>query len=76
MNKHLSIWTVYDHPLDYPSSYVARLFEVESGEVTVTKSIIIHDDLESLRNTLGSEMGLTRLARSDKDDPFIVETWL
>lgn len=24
----LSIWTVYDHPLDFPNEYVARRFTV------------------------------------------------
>jgi len=68
----LSIWTVYDHPRDYPHCYVARQFRGEQP----TNSVIISADLEKLRAVLLAEMGLTRLERSANDDPVILETWL
>ena len=68
----ISIWVVYEHPGDYPESYVARLF---TGE-TPTASIIIADDLETIRTIMLADFGLACLARHPDDDPKIVETWL
>ena len=65
----LSIWAVYDHPKDYPYSYIAREFRNEKP----TENIIICQDLEQLRHMLLVDMRLTCLA---SDDPCIVETWL
>jgi hypothetical protein len=67
----LTIWTVYDHPKDFPNTFVARRW----AGVTPTQDVIISPDLEDLRRLLAFE-GLTCLARADGDDPTIVETWL
>jgi hypothetical protein len=67
----LPIWVIYDHPKDYPNSYVARCFIYEQP----TNSIIVADDLERLRDTM-IEMGLVKLMRMPGDDPVILETWL
>lgn len=72
----LAMWTVYDHPSDYPDKYVARLFLVGRGGTEATASIIIAPSLEVLRKTLLVDMGLHRLDRSPGDDANIVETWL
>lgn len=68
----ISIWTVYDHPRDYPHSYVARLFHGEKP----THSVIVSPDLKRLREILLVDMGLTCMSRSSHDDPAILETWL
>ena len=67
----LRIWVVYEHPTDYPDSYVARMWlnEKPSG------SVVICPTLGMLRDHL-LEMGLTPIDRDPKDDPKIVETWL
>lgn len=70
--NQLSIWTVYDHPRDYPHCYVARQFRGEQP----TNSVIISADLGKLREVLLVEMGLTRLERDERDDLVILETWL
>ena len=67
----IEMWTVYDHPSDYPDKYVARRFEGESP----TKTLIMGDDIEALRGFMVS-MGLTCLTRREGDDPCIMETWL
>lgn len=72
----LSMWTVYDHPKDYPDKYVARRFDIADGKAAATDSIIIAADLKTLRDILAIEMHLGRLTRSSDDDPKIVETWL
>lgn len=68
----LSIWTIYDNPTDYPGKFVARRFEGE----TPTASIVIADDIETIRNIMHFEFGLVKLMRHPSDDPKIVETWL
>jgi len=72
----LAMWTVYDHPTDYPDKYVARRFDVARDGARPTESIIIMDNLDRLRDMLAFEMHLTCLPRSPHDDPKIVETWL
>ena len=72
----LRMWTVYDHPLDYPNDFVARLFEVDASGSHPTSSIIITPDLQTMRDMLRFEMGLTFLDRQPEDDPKIVEVWL
>jgi hypothetical protein len=73
---HLSIWTVYDHPRDYPDRYVARQFIVTAGEAEPTLNVIMATDLETLRATLLNELHMHRIPRSERDDPVIVETWI
>jgi hypothetical protein len=69
----LSLYVIYDHPTDYPDSFVVRRWEgLRPREVVaITKTI------EAARKLLTDTMpDLTRLARSDQDDPKIVEVWL
>ena len=67
----IEIWTVYDHPSDFPGKYVARLFigDKPTNQVIVTKNI------NSIRAKLAVK-GLTCLHRQENDDPKIMETWL
>ena len=72
----LSVWTVYDHPSDYPGHYVAREFLVHPDGPVMTDNVITSLQLEWLRDQLEYDMGLACLTRSPEDDPKIVETWL
>jgi hypothetical protein len=67
----LEIWTVYDHPKDFPDVYIARLF---IGE-TPTEKTMAHPNLEALRRQLRNK-GFVRIIRAETDDPVILETWL
>jgi hypothetical protein len=71
----LNVWTVYDHPSDYPYDYVARLFVVTHEGVRPTDSVLIESDIEEIRSRMISD-GLCRLMRNEEDDPVIMETWL
>jgi hypothetical protein len=72
----LDIWTVYDHPTDYPNNYVARRFTIDaSGGARPTDSIIVAPDLARLRAYLAGTLFLARLDRQPLDKPDIVETW-
>jgi hypothetical protein len=71
----LQMWTVYDHPRDFPNSYVARCFDVDGSGPRATDNIMVSPSLDALRDMLAAR-GLTALCRSPEDDPKIVETWL
>lgn len=64
------LWTVYDHPLDYPKHYVTRRWTL-----TEPKECYQFETLEALREFL-SNKGLVCLARFEQDDPKIIETWI
>jgi hypothetical protein len=74
----LSIWTIYDHPSDFPHSFVARRFEVgpeRSEHPLATCDIAQSENLDALRHSFG-EAGLVCVSRAPEDDPNIVESWL
>jgi hypothetical protein len=72
----LHIWTIYDHPLDFPDVFVARLSLVGGdGGPKVTDQILTAPDLDTLRREF-VRRGLTCITRSPNDDPVIVECWL
>jgi len=66
----LELWTIYDHPLDFPYGYIARKF-VDS---VPTETSISSSRLEQLRDIFRKQQ-LTVFLRDDKDDPCIIETW-
>lgn len=70
----LRMWTVYDHPADYPDGFIARLWEVEGSSYRATDQVVTGGTLDGVRAQLPP--GLHRLPRSVGDDPVVVETWL
>ena len=78
MNQHqnvLIIWTVYDHPTDYPDNFVARRSECRPhGVIVNTQDMFIADTLSEVRQLL--PRGLIHIGRDPRDDPKIVEVWL
>lgn len=69
----LPMWVVYDHPIDYPDSCVARLFE----GATPTQSTIEAPNLDLLRSVLRTSLPhAVVFTRAEEDDPKIVEVWL
>jgi hypothetical protein len=74
--EFLSMWTVYDHPTDFPDTFVARRFEIRGGdEPFATSDVMVAMDLEVVRLWL-QENGWVCLGRYENDDPLIVETWV
>lgn len=74
-DQSLSIWTVYDHPTDFPTEFVARRHKVRPGsEPVATTDLVRGDSLAAVRTQI--PRGLTRLPRNTQDDPCIVEVWL
>lgn len=70
----LAIWTVYDHPTDFPDWYVARKHVVAAGGTVPTDQVVKARTLDEVRELLPP--GLVCLTRSRCDDPKIVESWL
>jgi hypothetical protein len=73
--KRKKVWTVYDHPADFPAVYVAREWRMRDGLPMPSGLTLTHVDIEVLRKELAA-MGLVRLERAEDDDPVIMETWL
>lgn len=65
------MWTIFDHPADYPDGYVARLFVLGKP----TENVIRTRQLDPLRGAM-LDMGLVKLARMPEDHPHIVEVWM
>lgn len=74
MADKLYIWTVYDHPLEYPDAFIARKFRIDADPVPTTH-VLTCTSLMPIREALAAQ-GLTCIPRSPGDDPFIVESWL
>ena len=74
MSDALQLWTIYDHPRDYPDVFVARMFLVDAKGWFATDKVVTAESLEHLRLKLPP--GLYRLRRHADDDAKIVEVWL
>jgi hypothetical protein len=73
------MWTVYDHPEDYPEGYIARLWEVHaSGPIPTGHTMSGRGDfgLHLVRRFIQQQGFDACLTRNEEDDPAILETWL
>ena len=71
------LYTVYDHPSDYPNEFVCRRFAIGSNGqqlVEIGEPFARAKTLDRLRAML--PLGLYPLPREEGDDPVIVETWI
>jgi hypothetical protein len=74
MSAWLTVWAVYDHPIDMPEHFVARRYEAIDDESHATDDVLVADTLQALREQLPP--GLTRVPKHPGDDLRIVELWL
>lgn len=74
-NAHdcLPMVNIYDRPSDYPEGFIGRMFVV--GKINAPTLITVTGSLEEIQEKL-MEVGLTPIARDERDDPGIVETWI
>ena len=61
---------IYDHPKDYPNSYVARIWDMNKP----TNVVVKNESLDVLRSLIPS--GMSCIKRHETDDPCIIEIWL
>lgn len=72
----LPMWTVYNHPKDYPEGFIARCFETGGGHsAPVATAFAIMGQIEVIRQCM-LRCGLYCMTRSEGDDANIVETWM
>ena len=70
----LTMWTIYEHPRDYPEGYVARHWLIDGSEPRDGVARY-RPDLEAARAAIPSRYGYCLPADPD-DDPTVVETWI
>jgi hypothetical protein len=69
----LPMWVIYEHPSDYPESFVVRRVHVASGKLIFEKApgqgrpCVLERRTERARGNIGRQKG---------DDPVIREVWL
>lgn len=82
MSEHgLSIWTLYDHPADFPGEWVARRWVIAKGVYSHTDDMVADADLNVVRRHVFADlerrgMSPVYLPRSPGDDPVIKGVWL
>lgn len=71
-----TLWVVYEHPEDFPNSYVVRRQYITRGSsVWVDRlPVAVGPDLKSVRSVLPP--GLYNLGRQPEDMPQIKEVWI
>jgi hypothetical protein len=69
----LKQYAIYDHPIDYPDSFVVREWLVRPGEVDVGDARIAAT-LEEARAMIPA--GATLVEAGDFGDPKIIEVWM
>lgn len=74
----LPVYTIYDHPADYPDEYVARTFLVTpDSSPQATNETFASTDLDMVRRWVQHiAPGSVRLDRSEEDHPTVLESWL
>jgi hypothetical protein len=72
------LWTIYDHPADYPDMFVARLWHLITGEPVEGAPVLTASTLDQLRGDVqhATDFVLCCIPRQPEDDPVIVESWL
>jgi hypothetical protein len=72
VSRDVVLWTIYDHPSDFPDTLVARMFL--NG--VATETCIVNKSLGYLRVVIAHNYPLLRyFPRMPQDDPTIIETW-
>jgi hypothetical protein len=65
------LYVVYDHPRDYPTLFVCRVWH---GEICSPHPFAFADTLEEMHQKLPP--GLYPMGREKGDDPVICEVWI
>lgn len=66
---------IYEHPRDFPHSFVARLWVAGAPGIYVSgEPCAVAPSLEDARKAVPT--GFSRYGRDPQDDPVIVEVWI
>ena len=69
-----SIWTIWADQPEYPDKVVVRRYELPLADARRPSFEAVADDLDAARALLPP--GLSKAARSDREDPAMVEMWM
>lgn len=69
----LTVWTLYDHPLDYPAHYVVRESSASARGVVHHRIACLYDTREEAKADFEQHYWMPRWK---DDDPTIVGAWL
>jgi hypothetical protein len=72
--EDLPMFTITDHPADFPDYYVARL-HLALPTPTAHPFAFLDPELEPLQ-IIVEALGLTNIGRQPEDDPAIIEVWI
>lgn len=76
MSLELPIYTIYDHPSDYPEHFVVRKCTVTDGAVIMDEKLHLQSNsIEMIHRILQSE-GLIFMPRSKNDDAVIIGNYI
>lgn len=72
----ITMYTIYDHPSDYPNVFVARRWVIPRDNTPAYPEldVLTADTLDELRQKMPPDF--TCIRRDANDDPKIVEVWL
>jgi hypothetical protein len=70
----LLIWSIFDHPPEFPEWFVARPTIIRPKTSGAIPMHLIASDLDTLRAMLPD--GLTRLEPAEWDEAKIIEVWV
>lgn len=73
----LRMWTVYEHPADYPEGYVAREWVVTDEGDRATATAFYSETLDEIQGFFIEHYPqLVFMPRFENDEPHILGTWL
>lgn len=67
---------IYDKPLDFPESFIGRIWDIDKGKAMPTNTFIVRDSIEEIREDILNAGFFYKFERAAGDDPSIVETWM
>lgn len=70
----LQMWVIYQHPLDYPDSFVLRRWIITDAGAKPTMDVQVASSLVAIRSHV--PMHCYRIDRYTDDEPHIVEVWM
>lgn len=74
-NGLLTLWVIYDHPLDFPDGFVLRAqWAMRSGAIQVDRVAWYAKTADELRSIVPPD--LFCISRQPDDPKVILETWL
>lgn len=70
----LPLITIYEKPYDFPTVFVARVWDGKGPKATNT--LITRDSLQEIREDIEAAGFTIKFPRAEDDDRHIVETWM